>query len=113
LVQKSGNVAIPFNYRSSFLYEFGVTRYFGPWHASGGYVYSQRTVPNESFNPIVPDSDRHIFSLGIGRKYDHMSWDVAYQYIWGPERNIDRGTVVDGNYRFEAHAVSLALGYHF
>jgi long-chain fatty acid transport protein len=106
-------LGVPFNYRSSFLYEFGATRYFGKWHLSAGYIFSQRTVPNEQFNPGVPDSDRHVFSLGIGRKYDHLSWDVAYQYIWGPERNIEQGNIVDGNYRFESHAVSLALGYHF
>jgi long-chain fatty acid transport protein len=104
---------IPFNYNASFLYEVGVTRKFGLWHVSAGYIYSQRTVPNEEFNPAVPDTDRHVFSVGFGRKYDKMSWDLAYQYLWGPERNIDRGTVVDGNYRFEAHAVSLAVGYHF
>lgn len=114
LKQRSqASVAVPFNWRSSFLYEFGITRYLGPWHVSTGYILSKSSVPNESFNPLIPDSDRHVFSVGFGRKYDHLSWDVAYQYVWGPERNVDRGTAVDGNYRFESHAVSLALGYHF
>ena len=111
--QDGTKLGVPFNYRSSFLFEFGATRYFGPWHVSAGYIFSQRSVPNEQFNASVPDSDRHVFSLGIGRKYDHLSWDIAYQYIWGPERNIEQGTIFDGNYRFEAHALSVSLGYHF
>jgi len=113
LHQKSGDVVLPFNWRSSFLYEFGVTRKFGNFHTSAGYVYSQNSVPNESFNPIIPDGDRHIFSVGIGQQFNHVSWDLAYQYTYGPERHIGQGTLADGNYRFEAHALSLALGYHF
>jgi len=111
--EKSGDVTLPFNWRSSFLYELGVTRKFGSFHTSAGYVYSQKSVPNESFNPIIPDGNRHVFSVGIGQQFEHVSWDLAYQYTYGPERYVGQGTLADGNYRFEAHALSLAVGYRF
>jgi long-chain fatty acid transport protein len=112
--QPSGNVSVPFNYRSSFIYEFGVTKKFSHgFSASIGYIYSENSVPAESFNPGVPDSDRHIFSAGVGQKYEHFNWYLAYQYAYGPSRTIAQGTIADGNYRFESHAVTLSLGYNF
>ncbi|MGB8168220.1 MAG: outer membrane protein transport protein, partial [Chthoniobacteraceae bacterium] len=114
LKQKSGDVLLPFNWRSSFMYEFGVTKKFSNGlHASAGYVYSENSVPNESFNPIVPDSNRHIFSLGFGQQCKSFNWDVAYQYTHGPSREINQGTAADGTYRFDSHAVTLSIGYNF
>lgn len=111
---KGPNIALPFKWESSFMYEFGVTRNLPRgFSISAGYVYSENSVPNESFNPLVPDSNRHILSLGIGQKLEHLSWDLAYQYAYGPHRQIDNGTLGNGTYRFESHAVTLTLGYHF
>ena len=111
--QKTGTIPLPFNWRSSFTYEFGVTRYFGTYHVSAGYMYAENSVPNESFNPLIPDSDHHVFSVGFGRKLEHWNWDVAYQFTYGPARTISQGTLADGEYKFESHAVTLSLGYAF
>jgi long-chain fatty acid transport protein len=112
--QGSGDALVPFNWESSFFYEFGVTRKFAHgYSASLGYIYSENSVPNESFNPSIPDSNRHIFSAGLGKAYDHFSWFLAYQYTYGPSRTIAQNTVADGEYRFDSHAVTLSLGYNF
>ncbi len=67
------------------MYEFGVTRYFPDgYRVSAGYIYSQNSVPNSSFNPVVPDSNRDIFSIGIGQTKGRYSWDLAYQLAMGP-----------------------------
>ncbi len=113
LKQKSGNIALPFNWRSSFMYEFGVTRTFGTWHVSAGYMYSENSVPNESFSPLVPDSDRHVFGVGVGRKLEHWKWDLAYQFAYGPTRVISQGTVADGQYTFKSNALTFSIGYTF
>ncbi len=114
LHQPSGDIALPFNWRSSFFYEFGVTKKFAHgFNASLGYIYSENSVPNESFNPTIPDSNRHIFTAGVGQHYTHLSWNLAYQYTYGPSRNVNQGTVADGVYRFDSHAVSLTLGYDY
>jgi len=114
LNQTSGDVILPFNWRSSFFYEFGITKKFSHGiSASVGYIYSENSVPNESYNPAIPDSNRHILSAGVGRQYEHFNWYLAYQYTYGPRRTIDRGTVVDGDYRFDGHAITVSLGYNF
>lgn len=111
---KSDKIVMPFNWRSSFFYEFGVTKKFSHGlRVSAGYIYSENSVPNESFNPIVPDQDRHIYSIGIGQTLNRFKWDLAYQWTHGPERTIDNGTLADGRYKFDAHAVTLSLGYRF
>lgn len=109
---------LPLNWHSSWFYEFGATRYFKHgWHLSGGYIYSENSVPNSMFNPIIPDSDRQIFSVGVGRKYKHISWDATYQLSYGPERSVDDLTgfnaAAKGNYHFVSHALALSFGYHF
>ena len=109
-----GNIPIPFNWESSCLYEFGVTRKLPRgFSISAGYVYSENSVPNESFNPLIPDGNRHIISGGIGRTYDRFNWQLAYQYTYGPHRMIDNGTLANGDYSFKSHAVTFAIGYRF
>jgi long-chain fatty acid transport protein len=113
-LSESVDQPLVFNYESSFMYEFGVTKKLqGGWSLSAGYIYSENSVPNEAFNPIVPDSNRHVLSVGVGRQYDQWNWYVGYQYAYGPHRTIDQQTFADGNYRFQSHAVSFTLGCNF
>src|SRR5215471_229917 len=58
------DTVLPLNYRSSFMYEFGVTHLFGKgFFASIGYLYSENSSPDKDFNPIIPDSDLHLGSI--------------------------------------------------
>jgi len=110
-----------FNWTPSWMLDFGVTRYLGKdWRISGGYMYSENSVPDGDFNPLIPDSDRHIFSLGVGRKCGRFSWDVAYQLGWGPSRSVGGDTTPalapgspDGKYEFLSHALTINFGCHF
>ncbi len=120
LKQQTGNIPLVFDWKSSFFYEFGVTRYFDEgWYVSAGYIYSENSVPDKDFNPTIPDSERHIFSVGVGRKYEHWRWDVAYQLTYGPSRDVSgsapspTGQTADGEYKFLSNALTFSVGYHF
>ncbi len=107
---------LAFNWHPSWMFDFGATRYLGDgWRLSGGYMYSMNTVPDADFNALVPDSDRHIFSIGVGKKYAKWSWDVAYQLGWGPSHSVgtDNFPPANGSYDFLSHAISINIGYHF
>jgi long-chain fatty acid transport protein len=108
---------LAFDWHPSWMFDFGATRYLGDgWRLSGGYMYSMNSVPDNTFNPLVPDSDRHIFSVGVGKKYNHFSWDVAYQLSWGPTRTVSSDNyfpAADGSYEFLSHAITINFGYHF
>ncbi|HEX8373432.1 MAG TPA: outer membrane protein transport protein [Chthoniobacterales bacterium] len=116
----SGSSAIAFNWENSAFYEFGITRKFGAVSLSVGYIYSESSVPEANFSPLVPDSERHIFSAGFGYKADAWSVDLAYQYAHGPERTIVNsvspsliGESANGKYEFNSHAISLDFGIAF
>ena len=112
--QHSADIALPFNWQSSWFWEFGVTKKFSHgWQASVGYIWSENSVPDESFNPIVPDSNRHVLSAGFGQKREHFNWNIAYQWAYGPTRTISRGTSFDGDYRAHGNSLNLTLGYDF
>jgi long-chain fatty acid transport protein len=107
--------ALDFNWKQSALFEFGATRYFGDgWRASAGYMFSQNSVPSATFNPLIPDSDRHIFSIGFGKNYRHLSWDAAYQLGYGPARSVTaNNNSPNGSYEFFSNALSINLAWHF
>jgi len=114
LSKASGNVFLPFNWNSSFFYEAGLTHDFDyGLRGSLGYIYSANSVPAANFNPIVPDSNRHIFSIGIGQEIKSFTWDLAYQFTYGPPRTISDAGLADGTYTFISHAIDLSFGFHF
>ena len=111
---ESGDIALPFNWQPSWFYEIGVTKKFrNGWQTSVGYMWSENSVPDASFNPIVPDSNRHVLSAGIGQKLNQWNWNIAYQWAYAPTRTINNGTSADGSYRVQGNAVNLTLGYDF
>jgi long-chain fatty acid transport protein len=111
-----------FNWQSSFMFEWGATYYFNQgFHASLGFDFSQNSVPDAAFNPIVPDSDRYVFTAGFGWSGKHLSCDIAYQFGYGPGRTINNaGTPpyyveasANGRYTCYSHDLSISVGYKF
>ena len=121
------NQDIPVNlgWQASWMYEFGVTRYFANgWQVSGGYVFNQSSVPDKYYAPLVADMDRHFFSVGTGSKGKTFDFDVAYQIGYGPTRTVSGSTPsstpgqfagqnADGKYSFNSQAVIVSVGMHF
>jgi long-chain fatty acid transport protein len=106
-------VRVPFDWTHSFIYEVGATRLLGVYKISAGYMYSENSVPSGSFNPVIPDSARNVFSVGVGRSFGKCSIDLAYQLGLGVTRTIVNDSVADGRYSFLSNAVSISVGYHF
>ncbi len=119
------NIPINLNWQPSWMYEFGVTRYFDSgWHVSAGYVYNENSVPNAFYTPLAADMDRHFFSLGAGRNGRTFDFDVTYQFGYGPAHTVsgsqpasqpamNAGQTADGTYKFISHAVLVTVGMHF
>lgn len=114
----TGTVSRPFNWRSSFMYMFGASyRFDGDWTVSGGYLYSENSVPGEWYNPAIPDSDRHVFSAGVSKRFDRLNLAAALQYSYGPGRTISNSTIpgalANGRYEFNSLSLVLSGGYQF
>jgi len=118
------NIPLILNWQPSWMYEFGVTRYFDSgWHASAGFVYNENSVPNAYYTPLAADMDRYFFSTGAGYKGKHFNFDIAYQFGYGPTHTVTgsqpsstpaqtTGTA-NGNYNFISHAVLVSVGWRF
>ncbi|MDD5138988.1 MAG: outer membrane protein transport protein [Verrucomicrobiales bacterium] len=119
------DVPVTLDWQASWMYEFGVTRYFdNGWHVSGGYVFNENSVPDKYYTPLAADMDRHFFSLGAGRKGKTFDFDVAYQFGYGPTHTVSdskpsstpgfiTGQNADGKYSFNSQAVIVSVGMHF
>ena len=114
------DIPLTFDWESSWYFEWGATRYFdNGWHVSGGYIFNQNSVPDAHYTPLISDLDRHFFSVGAGRKGNHIGFDLAYQFGYGPTRTVRgsapsaSGQTADGDYTFLSHAVMLTLEYQF
>jgi long-chain fatty acid transport protein len=120
------DIPLRLNWQPSWMYEFGVTRYFDSgWHASAGFVYDENSVPNAYYSPLAADMDRYFFSAGTGYKGKHFNFDIAYQFGYGPTHTVTGSTPsstvtqnttsqnANGNYGFNSHAVSVSVGWHF
>jgi len=117
---------IPFHWQDSWYYELGTQYEIDQhWTVRGGYIYSQNTVPNSTFSPTVPDSNRQVFSLGLGYAFGpevfshllHVTVDLVYQYSLSQNRNVTiplgNGTTASGTWESDAHAVMATTSVNF
>jgi len=112
-------VPFVFDWNSSWFYEFGVTRYLnGGYHVSAGYDWVENSIPDATFTPVVPDSDRHFFSVGAGYQGERWSWDVALQYGTG-SRTLPSNPAAPPGFQFggkhetDTYAFNLTFAYHY
>ena len=103
-------------WNSSFIWELGATHYLKDgWIISAGYTFIENAVPEKTLLPIVPDSDRHAFSIGFGRDHGKMYWQVTCQYIYGIDRKIGNNVYesVNGDYELDSYGAAFSVGYQF
>ena len=110
-----GDVPVTLNYKSSFIYEFGVTRQLGKgYFASVGYIYNENSSPDANFNPLIPDADLQLGSVGFGHHGKHWDWAIAYHFAYG-ERTVsnDSNVSADGTYKTFNNAFNVATTFKF
>jgi long-chain fatty acid transport protein len=109
---------IPFHWKNSFFYEYGAQYELDEkWTLLGGYIFSQNTVPDSTFSPLVPDSDRHVFSVGVGYRTGRLEGNLTYQYSLSEARTVPAsgalGASVAGKWESDAHAIMLTSSFKF
>jgi long-chain fatty acid transport protein len=108
------NSTIPFSWKDGFFYEFGAQYLIDDhWVARAGYIFSENTVPNDTFSPTLADSNRHVFSVGLGYSAKRFGVDLVYQYSLSTDRtvsgsadtNFDGAGDLDGKWKSDGHAL--------
>lgn len=103
----------PYDWKSGFQYRLG-TQYnlTEHWALRAGYAFGQSAVPSNTFTPLVPDSNYHLFAAGLGYSTDNWSIDAAYQFIFREPRHISDsiyGPLVDGTWKNQFHVIALTF----
>jgi long-chain fatty acid transport protein len=112
----AGNVPITLNYQNSFMYELGVTRQLGKgYFGSVGYIFNANSSPDANFNPLIPDSNLQLGSIGFGHHGKWWDWAVAYHFGYNGGRTVQSSAnpLVDGTYKTFNNAVNLAATFKF
>ena len=89
--------------------------------AMGGFVYDTTPQPLGAVSPILPDSDRQDYSIGLQYKVSQWELTVSYMYVNAEKRtNIENGQPVRfsetypvGEYSSNANIVALGAGYRW
>jgi long-chain fatty acid transport protein len=118
----SGPVPLVFNWKASCFYELGVTRYLpNGWQVSAGYTYSENSVPDDTFNPAVPDANRHFLNAGVGYARGPLRCMLTLQRARAGTRQVLSSTQTagwlpwssNGAYRTSIDALALSVDYRF
>jgi long-chain fatty acid transport protein len=82
------------------------------WTLSFGYAFIESPIPDETYAPSFPDSDRHVISSGVGFNQGGHCVDVSYAYSIFDDRTAS-GSPYSGNYEIAADLVGLTYKYTF
>lgn len=115
------------NWGDAMAYRFGGSYKLGPNSLLRfGYSFDENPQGNDHFNPRVPDSDRHLFGIGLSQNIVGWTFDAGYTYLTAKNRQVvspvpfgafgsdANGTsAYNGKYQFNAHLFGLGLSKKF
>lgn len=83
-----------------------------------GYMFDKNPVPDSTIGPVLPDSDRHSFSVGQGIHNEHFSLDLAYMWTHFVDRTVDNQNMTDltgakGTYKSDVHLFGGSITVKF
>ena len=86
---------------------------------SVGYLHEENPIPDKTFEPLIPDSDKDMFSIGLQKIIG--KYNIAFTYIYAlyDDRDKDNlvgaefGATANGEYSQDAHFLSGSLKIEF
>ncbi|NOQ42768.1 MAG: aromatic hydrocarbon degradation protein [Desulfuromusa sp.] len=89
---------------------------------SAGYLFGENAVPGSTFEPLIPDTDAHLFTFGAGWNTGAWTISAAFGYEHHDSRKKDNilgdplesltGTA-NGTYKADIYLSSLSVAYQF
>jgi long-chain fatty acid transport protein len=83
-----------------------------------GYMYDLNPIPDSTIGPVLPDSDRHSFSVGQGFHNEHFSLDLAYMWTHFVDRTVSNQNMTEltgatGTYQSDVHLFGGSITVKF
>lgn len=106
----------PRRWKDTFAYNIGAQyQYNDILTLRAGYLYGKNPVPDSTFEPTIPDSDTHLFTIGTGLKLSKCTVDLAYAYQLQEDRDKNNAVgsphTANGEYKTEAHIIAISLKF--
>ncbi len=116
-VAGSDTTLAPRNWKNTWAFNVGTKYHLNERLAlMAGYLYGENPVPDSTFEPAIPDSDTHLFTVGGALSFDRFSLDLAYGFQLQENRRKttnEYGDIANGRYKNQIHLVAASLGYAF
>ena len=120
----TNTIATPKNWNNSWAFRFGANYAVNEtMKIRAGYIYDLTPVPDSTFDPQVPDANRHIFTVGSDLKvFQRFTLGFAYNYILSEtatkSNNIGVNGVpaplqANGRYNSDVHSLGLSWSFQF
>ncbi|MDO9532951.1 MAG: outer membrane protein transport protein [Deltaproteobacteria bacterium] len=120
----TNTITTPKNWNNSWAFRFGANYEVNEtMKLRAGYIYDLTPVPDSTFDPQVPDANRHIFTVGSDLKvFQRFTLGFAYNYILSESRTKSSSVVVNGvpaplqangRYNSDVHSVGLSWSFQF
>ncbi|MEJ2671499.1 MAG: outer membrane protein transport protein [Deltaproteobacteria bacterium] len=121
---RTRTVTVPKNWHDAWAFRFGVNyKIKEGMKVRAGYIYDLTPVPDSSFDPQVPDANRHIFTVGGDIKVlKRFTLGIAYNFILAEERTknnaipsngVPAPLQANGNYTSNVHSLGLSCAFQF
>jgi long-chain fatty acid transport protein len=83
-----------------------------------GYMYDKNPIPDATLGPVLPDADRHSFSIGQGIHNDMFSLDLAYMWTHFVDRTVNNQNMAEmtganGTYKSDVHLFGASVTVKF
>jgi long-chain fatty acid transport protein len=78
-----------------------------------GYLFDESPVPEPSEDPILYDSDKNIYTMGLGYKTGKWTFDVANYLCFYKDRNVrNNRDGFNGKFKAFVNMLALSVTYH-
>ncbi len=86
------------------------------WVCRAGYAWDQSPVNDATRAPELPGSNRQMLTAGLGWRWERLTLDLAYAYLWAENSRTGSEVVATvptlaGRYDTVTHIVGLSAGY--
>ena len=107
------------NYEDSYSLRFGLEYKVNENLAvRAGYLRDNHAVPDEYVEPTLPESDRNLYSVGLGYKLNNVTFDAYYMLLLQDDRTIKNSKLevngqpfpFNGTYKGMTNMFGLTMG---
>ena len=83
-----------------------------------GYIFNENPVPQNTQQPLVPGTLKHVFTTGYSHKWEKWQLDTAYQFMMSDRDHVNTSRIRGGDFdnssmKINVHVLFIGIKYSF